>query len=160
MRALLFASVCALAACSVYDSEYACQGYPDGIKCRSFQEVYDLTSERDALYTLSGPAQSDSEELVRQPTSVPPRDTHISNKSFPSRPDPTITPDYVVPVRSPVGVMRVLVFPWEDSSGDLNGGGYVFTEMTQSKWFVGKPATDERSELFLLDIEQGKEKGK
>ena len=39
--------------------------------------------------------------------------------------------------RTPARVMRILVHPWVDDSGDLNMGGYVLTEIEPRRWTVG-----------------------
>lgn len=53
--------------------------------------------------------------------------------------------------RSPAKVMRILVHPWVDDSGDLNMGGYVLTEIEPRRWSVGTnvDATDQGYRLLL-----------
>jgi len=40
------------------------------------------------------------------------------------------------PFRVPAQVMRIFISPWEDESGDLHMGGYVFSEIAPRKWTV------------------------
>lgn len=53
--------------------------------------------------------------------------------------------------RTPARVMRILVHPWIDDSGDLNMGGYVLTEIEPRRWSVGSnvSATDHGYRLLL-----------
>lgn len=151
----------ALSGCAVYDTEYSCKGYPEGVTCKSFQEVYDLTSERDVLYTLGG--TNDAPHVVdagSYETVANANPRQIINADFPMTADPTMTPDYMLPIRTPPGVMRILIFTYEDKEGDLNAGRYVFTEMEQSRWFVGESVSDERTDLYHLDVQKGDAKDK
>lgn len=43
-----------------------------------------------------------------------------------------------LPVRVPAKVMRVQIFPWEDSQRDLNAGSLVFTEIEGRTWTLGE----------------------
>lgn len=53
--------------------------------------------------------------------------------------------------RSPARVMRILIHPWVDDSGDLNMGGYVLTEIEPRRWSVGTnvDATDQGFRLLM-----------
>ena len=55
--------------------------------------------------------------------------------------------------------MRIWVAPWEDSDGDLNVSGYLFTELEPRRWMVGKAAPSVATSLKPLQVIH-REKGK
>jgi len=44
------------------------------------------------------------------------------------------------------------VAPWEDSDGDLNVSGYMFTELEPRRWMVGKAAPSVATSLKPLQV--------
>ncbi|HFQ5158103.1 TPA: TraV family lipoprotein [Vibrio vulnificus] len=120
-----------LSGCSSLDfgsSKYGCSGMPDGVRCLSAREVYELTSNGaapktiDAVATrigsLSGYSQSDLETGLL---------------SYPALPKTQQS----APIRIPSRVMRIWIAPWEDDRGDLNLVSYVFTEIEPRRWDIG-----------------------
>jgi conjugal transfer pilus assembly protein TraV len=59
----------------------------------------------------------------------------------PARLVPAPKIDDPTPIRTPSKVMRVWIAPWEDSDGDLNVSGYVYTEIEPRRWMVDKAPT-------------------
>lgn len=151
--ALLAIGIALLSGCAVFEDEYGCKGFPDGARCQSVQSIYSQTNDRDALLVIGGA----DDNAALQPA---PQGQWTHDPSFPVTPDPTVTPDYSLPVRSAAGVMRIWVAPWEDSEGDLNMSAYIFTELEKRKWLIGEPTVDTRSVLYPLDIVQPKDGGK
>jgi len=48
--------------------------------------------------------------------------------------------------------MRIWVAPWEDSDGDLNVSGYLFTELEPRRWMVGKVAPSVTTSIKPLQV--------
>ena len=48
--------------------------------------------------------------------------------------------------------MRIWVAPWEDSDGDLNVSGYLFTELEPRRWMVGKAVPSVVASLKPLQV--------
>lgn len=113
------------------NSDYGCSGMPDGVRCLSAREVYELTSNGAAPKSIetvatrigssSGSTQSDLETGM------------LSHPAIPRA-------EQSAPIRVPSRVMRIWIAPWEDERGDLNLPGYVFTEIEPRRWEVGVPA--------------------
>ena len=51
-------------------------------------------------------------------------------------------------------VMRVLVAPWSDDSGNLNLSSYVYVEVTPRRWSYGEAANKRPSRVVPFDIRQ------
>ena len=53
MRSMTFTwagiAVLTMAACTPGQSEFSCQGYPDGVSCLSARKVYELTNSRSRV---------------------------------------------------------------------------------------------------------------
>lgn len=58
------------------------------------------------------------------------------------------------PFREPAQVMRIYIAPWEDESGDLHMGGYVFSEIVPRKWSVGTRQAESNEGFRLLTLSQ------
>jgi conjugal transfer pilus assembly protein TraV len=57
--------------------------------------------------------------------------------------------------------MRIWVAPWEDADGDLNVSGFVFTELEQRRWMIGKSAPDQSPSISPLQVlHRAKEDGR
>lgn len=129
--ASLLLGLALLAGCSTFrpgNSEYACPGLPDGVRCQSAREVYDMTSQGGA----AGSIDAASERLSASPVASQSQQGTALN-SHPAVP----TARRTAPLRTPARVMRIWIAPWEDEQGDLNLPGYVFTEIEPRRWEVG-----------------------
>ena len=156
------ASVLALAACTPYHSNYGCKGYPEGVACVDMETIYEETNNRselnqsDVIEHLNGnqdgkvagnrqapvyTGRKASNVPGSAPVSVPSQSYH----DYPAAPDPTITPDYTLPIRTPATVMRIWVAPWVDSNDDLMMSGYIYSEINKRRWMIGEPTVDGRS---------------
>lgn len=58
------------------------------------------------------------------------------------------------PYRTPAKVMRIYVASWEDESGDLHMGGYLFSEIEPRKWTVGVRQRASSDGYRLLTLSQ------
>ena len=181
---------CALvvAGCVPYKSNYNCKGYPEHVSCVGMETIYEETNNRDSMWTAdlgdgtsahqheqgkpaqihTGRRSAPQPYTGRKATDVPGRQPYhhseVAYDDYPAAPDPTITPDYTLPIRTPATVMRVWIAPWIDSNDDLMMSGYVYTEIEKRRWMIGEPTVDERSNSFrsaplvqptLMDQSQG-----
>lgn len=159
------------AACVPYKSNYNCKGYPEHVSCVGMETIYEETHNRDSMWTadLGGgnqvhshtqgaPANQTDRQSAQQtytgrkasdvPGSLPYGHTETTYGDYPAQPDPTITPDYTLPIRTPATVMRVWIAPWIDGNDDLMMSGYVYTEIKKRRWMIGEPTVDERTGNF------------
>ncbi|MEZ5933218.1 MAG: OmpA family protein [Alphaproteobacteria bacterium] len=116
-------AISAVAACSPGQSEFSCQGYPDGVSCISARNVYELTNSRSRVTqdiiegrdVAGGPAVGDV--LRPLPTSDP--KTTLA---------PPVGADQ--PAAEPAeGVMRVWVGPHATAGGDVTAPNYVYSRV-------------------------------
>ncbi len=63
-----------------------------------------------------------------------------------------------VPLRIPPKIVRIWIAPWEDGDGDLNQGGYIYSEISdpRGRWVFGEKAPDETR---LMKLFSGKAPG-
>jgi len=135
-------------------TQYGCKGLPEDPACLSVVEAYQITDKANATVR---PSQNNS------PTAGKPGETTPSsasgsastlagtdNRRTNSAPIPRI--DDPTPIRTPSKVMRIWVAPWEDSDGDLNVSGYLFTELEPRRWMVGKAAPSVATSLKPLQV--------
>lgn len=120
--------------------QFGCKAMPEGTKCKSAREVYGLTETADQVTTpprsegspSQGGAASQSPPTVAHGGGIQPA---VLGDGY--RP-PVPAVDKPVPVRADAKVMRAWIAPWEDASGDLNVGGYVFMEIEGRRWSLGE----------------------
>lgn len=43
----------------------------------------------------------------------------------------------VVPLRTPPEILRIWIAPWEDSTGALHSGSYIYLVVDSGKWILG-----------------------
>ncbi len=145
---LIFASLSGCASLNVGESEFECSGMPGdfrgGVACASAREVYEMTNngevpnpvtpvdemKRQQEERLGGHSPS-TDTVSGQPVSVDPVTHDYVTPALPNRP---------VPIRTPAKVMRIWVAPWEDTSGNLNVPGYVYSEIEPRRWTIGERA--------------------
>lgn len=147
-----------LSGCSslgVGNSEYACQGMPDGVQCMSTRDVYDATNDGQVPRSIT------AEEARKGVTSVPPssgvdmtaQDQHAAREAaFVNNYVAPYLPDRPIPIRTPAQVMRIWVAPWEDTNGDLNATGYLYTEVEPRRWVIGDAAPAPSPTLRPLQV--------
>jgi conjugal transfer pilus assembly protein TraV len=121
-------SVLLIATCLVgCSAKYGCKGMPEDPTCISAVEAYKATDKARSTVHPAETAGAASETVT--PMAMP--ETLVEPAPVPRIDDPT-------PIRTPSKVMRIWVAPWEDGDGDLNVSGYVFTELEQRRWMIGK----------------------
>ena len=110
---------------------------PDEPSCLSTTQAYQVTN---TAITEAPPESSQSSEPTTSLALVPPL-----QQPMPKIDDPT-------PIRTPSKVMRIWVAPWEDADGDLNVSGFVFTELEQRRWMIGKSAPTQSPSISPLQV--------
>lgn len=136
-RLPLFLVAVSMAGCS---AKYGCKGMPDDPTCISAVEAYKAT---DKAKSTSHPATATPAASEAAATAMP--ETFVEPVPVPKIDDPT-------PIRTPSKVMRIWVAPWEDADGDLNVSGFVFTELEQRRWMIGKSAPTQSPSISPLQI--------
>jgi conjugal transfer pilus assembly protein TraV len=137
-RLTLFIVAVSLAGCS---AKYGCKGMPDDPTCISAVEAYKATDKAKSTVHPAETAGASSETVAA--TARP--EALVEPAPVPKIDDPT-------PIRTPSKVMRIWVAPWEDGDGDLNVSGYVFTELEQRRWTIGKSAPAQNPTISPLQV--------
>ena len=135
-------------------TQYGCKGLPEDPACLSAVEAYQITDKANATVR---PSQKNSPTAGKQGEPTPSSSSgsastlaDTDNRRTNSAPVPKI--DDPTPIRTPSKVMRIWVAPWEDSDGDLNVSGYLFTELEPRRWMVGKAAPSVATSLKPLQV--------
>ena len=140
IRLLLSLSAVVLAGCSAYGGKdsFECPNKEVGATCLSARDVYAATHVADRITPnyMDGKRVKSDAESVQQSGSAS-GTTGVTNGLQAYRP-PIPEVDTPLPIRTPAKVMRIRVFPWEDSARDLNTGGYVYTEIEGRIWTIGE----------------------
>ena len=137
-----------LASCS---TQYGCKGLPEDPACLSAVEAYQITDKANSTVRPSDPTtpvtgKPRASTTLESETASAAMDNRRTNSApVPKIDDPT-------PIRTPSKVMRIWVAPWEDSDGDLNVSGYLFTELEPRRWMVGKAAPSVATSLKPLQV--------
>lgn len=142
LRFITSASLVALlTGCSVWGGNtFQCPATNvDGATCMSARQVYEATHTTDRVapnFKDGKPIEPADRQAAASTTMVAaasPGTQNVLNTYLPPLPDA----DAPLPVRTPAKVMRIRIFPWEDSQRDLNTGGFVFTEVEGRQWTLG-----------------------
>ena len=155
------AVVVGVSGCSILnigEPDYGCSGMPEGVKCMSTRDVYNLTNDGYVPNSVNEDAQQAAQRVVRagasggaEGGSRDPNDV-VSNYVAPR------LPDQPVPIRTPAQVMRVWIAPWEDDRGDLIVTGHLYTEVEPRRWVIGEQAANTQPSLRpLQSIQQNSE---
>ncbi len=139
-----------LASCS---TQYGCKGLPEDPACLSAVEAYQITDKANATVRpsdASAPAMGKPGSSTSSAQGSASTLAVTDNRRKNSAPVPKI--DDPTPIRTPSKVMRIWVAPWEDSDGDLNVSGYLFTELEPRRWMVGKAAPSVATILKPLQV--------
>lgn len=146
--------VLSVSGCSIMDigePDYGCTGLPDGVKCMSTREVYNLTNDG---YVPSR-VDEEADNASKQVTTVDDASGGVGE----GEPDPNDVvsnyvaprlPDQPIPIRTPAQVMRVWIAPWEDERGDLIVTGHLYTEVEPRRWVIGEQAANTQPTLRPL----------
>tara|TARA_B100000424_G_scaffold239268_1_gene205881 strand:- start:1210 stop:1821 length:612 start_codon:yes stop_codon:yes gene_type:complete len=142
---------------NVGESEFECEGKPGDFHgnntCRSADEVYAMTDNGEVPL----PVTEADRKAAAGNDQGPAKPTAANNGVNPVDP---VTRDYVtpalpnrpVPIRTPARVMRIWVSPWEDTVGNLNVPGYVYTEIEPRRWTIGSTPPTASPTLTPLQI--------
>lgn len=119
--------LCALLALYGCGASFTCPAPNSGMKCTSVSTVYSRA--------LSGEL-----EASPQKTSVEEFNPDDIKEKKPATVSAKLETSKMVPLRTPPKIIRMWIAPWEDDDGDLNQGGYVFSEITDPKnrWVIGE----------------------
>lgn len=139
------------------NSEFACPGMPNGVRCTPTRDLYNASNGGELPRASHGQSESvsarDPENNSGQVAkSEPTTDAVIDTFVTP------MLPDRPVPVRTPSQVMRIWIESWEDTeSGALVSPGYVYTEIEPRRWVLGKPeSAAEQQERLFRPLEQSR----
>ncbi len=127
MRLMILAAtgmaVSTLTACTPGQSEFSCQGYPDGVSCISARNVYELTHSRSRVTQAdiegTGAANGPTVGDVLRP--LPTSDPKLGLA-------PPIGADQQA-AEPADGVMRVWVGPHATSAGDVTAPNYIYSRV-------------------------------
>lgn len=139
----LVAGAGALSGCAstfgVGSDQYSCDGYPEGVQCKSASEVYEATEHGRSV---SDESQETDPELFDEDRGKEP------DRASPEAPEsalpaasgvaPVARLEGKTPIRTEAQVMRIWVNSWEDERGDLHLPGLVYTEVEERRWNVGE----------------------
>jgi conjugal transfer pilus assembly protein TraV len=144
------------------EDDFACRGYPDGLRCMSSQDVYKLTNGDDYEKKINALAKIQGADPDKGVNKLPEDDVFLTDGEFANAPTVKQSTDYnvineatevkkkiyieavipektkgTIPLRTPAKVMRIYIAPWESISGDLNVPSYVYTEIEPRRWMIG-----------------------
>lgn len=122
-------------------STFECPLTEKGAACLSARQIYEKTHVADRVQPNfvdgkpitpeSAPTAQAQGAAAQGAAAQPPSGVAGGRPPLPEIDSP-------LPVRTPAQVMRIRVFPWEDSTGDLQTGGFVFTEIRGRTWTIGE----------------------
>ncbi len=162
LKLILVGGIALASGCSsivgIGESEYKCPA-TDGVHCKPARDIYEMTHDGNVPDSEPIPKKNmfgkvkkvketaktteDEEESLEGKRS---RDTVIDNYVAPR------LPDRPVPIRTPAHVMRIWIAPWEDTNGDLNTTGYMYTEIEARRWVIG--AGESKADPVLRPLQQ------
>jgi len=60
-------------------------------------------------------------------------------------------------LRKPSKIVKIWIAPWEDDDGDLNQGGYIYSEITPpgKKWIVGEKPMEKKDKTQMKFFQKG-----
>ncbi|MBY5940575.1 type IV conjugative transfer system lipoprotein TraV [Halomonas sp. DP5N14-9] len=133
-------------ALNIGESEYSCSGIPEGVRCMSTKDVYNLTNNGNVPVALGAESVESATRVAGDQPSAGGEDPNdvVGNYVSPR------LPDRPVPVRTPAEVMRIWIAPWEDDDGDLIVTGHLYTEIEPRRWVIGEPTANTQPSLKPL----------
>lgn len=158
------------------EEDYACPGKSKGVSCASTREMYQATNngsvpkpvskqeveemakKGEHVSTVKG-VQDDKVVLMQQANVAGENtSTTIQYNDSGASVEQQITDNYVapalpkkpIPIRTPSVVMRILVLPWQDSAGDLNVSGYIYTEIEPRRWVIGEEGVNAQENSLTI----------
>lgn len=151
--------------------DYSCSP-ADGAKCKSTVEVYEMThngnipdpeevtGKKSKKRAPSGKREkttnSSSEAESEEGSDKAKKSATIGDSVIDTYVAPRL-PDRPIPIRTPAHVMRIWIAPWEDTNGDLNTTGYMYTEIEERRWVIGDSNTSAQPTLRPLQTIQSED---
>jgi conjugal transfer pilus assembly protein TraV len=133
---LLPALALCLSGCSVTGlggkSSFSC-GAPEGSSCKSLDAVYDQAVSGNATNKLS--PKNDTASIEEATPAPRPRIVHEGIQSG-------------MPVRSEAVVMRICLFPWQDSDNVLHDISYQYVTVNSGNWLIDHNRAKVRASVF------------
>ncbi|MEW6657362.1 MAG: type IV conjugative transfer system lipoprotein TraV [Thermodesulfobacteriota bacterium] len=136
---LVFALLTGCSTLNPYNSDFGCEGHPDGVNCMSAREVYRETDYKSSL------SREDMQDKKGNKKGKRPDEQHPAAASSvnPAVDPPTSAVQGMpyegpLPLRTTAQVMRIWVAPWESRDGALNMPSYIYVEVVERKWTVGE----------------------
>jgi type IV conjugative transfer system lipoprotein TraV len=121
-------------------ASFTCPAPHGGLQCSSVSTVYQkaLSGELESSYNRGATGKSKAAAPAGEPLPITARPDMATTSA-------KLETDKMVPLRVPPRIIRIWLSPWEDSDGDLNQGGYVFSEITDPKnrWVIGEGSLNE-----------------
>lgn len=143
---------------NVGESDYACpHNVSGGVTCLSAREVYKATETSDrARITHKNGELVDPKGVEKNSGAPAANSAGGAPRGNPELEAMVPTIDKPVPLRSQAKVMRVWVAPFEDSDGDLNAPGLVYTEIEPRRWNLGDGMVKKSQAISPLTASAGK----
>lgn len=122
-----------------YNSDFGCEGHPDGVNCMSAREVYRETDYKPSLSREDMQDKKGNKKDKKQDQQLPAG----ASSANPAVDQPTSAVQGMpyegpLPLRTTAQVMRIWVAPWESRDGALNMPSYIYVEVVDRKWTVGE----------------------
>jgi len=155
--------------------KYGCP-YGEGVTCKSVSRVYEeslsgeLEKEKEIKKRLREIEESQKPRKLGKTSGyeIPSKDAKSQNQnSKPNTESQSLAfnparksekPD-VVPLRTPPEILRIWIAPWEDSSGALHSGSYIYLVVDSGKWILGtKDVIEGMENIIPLEKENGNTK--
>ncbi len=137
--ALSAASLLTLQGCGALglgEEEFSCDTNGNGEACTSTWDMYEKTNNGNRPQQQESTEGKDGKQgsAANLDSAIPGNgesdfviDEYVSPR----------LPNGPVPVRTPPHVLRVWVAPYEDTEGDFQVSGYVYTEVEPRRWTLG-----------------------
>lgn len=145
------------------EAEYNCSGIPDGVRCMSTQNAYELTNDDDYRERVHEEAmrtkaiiEGDYDPEDYAESAMPSPD--VAAKRY-DTPIPGVVPfpvKKVLPLRTPAKVMRIAMRAWESKDGALHVPGYVYTEIEARRWMIGEREVESSLRIKPLQVPESK----
>jgi len=133
-----------------YKNEFGCEGYPEGVNCKSAREVYRLTDYKEALGPEDKGDPKDKKNRKK-------KQTQQSSVSAPPDPASAVVQgmpyEGPIPLRTSAQVMRIWLAPWESQDGALHMPSYLYVEVAERKWTVGEAKMEVAPQITPLQVE-------
>lgn len=136
-------------------STYTCERPETGIQCTPISEIYERVvekGERPGKWNTHKDSDKSKQELKQKtPITSPSGSSGFSTVLEKDKPLDESMKDKTMLLRIPSKIIRIWVAPWEDNEGDLNQGGYIYSEIAPpgKKWLVGEKPIDKQEKARM-----------